>query len=136
MGVGLIRALPRIPCRLTFICRSVPPGACGSGQMPFRLRRPTALRIPPQDGEHGLRGDWRVVSKGPCTTSRCTIRPIPGDVVYGDDIERAGARSFRRWPVADDRLITTLGASPLLDWSSGCSRMGGVPCDRRCRLQL
>lgn len=65
-----------------------------------------------------------VVSKGPCTTSRCTIRPIPGDVVYGDDIEGAGARSFRRWPVADDRLITTLGASPLLDWSSGCSRMG------------
>nr|GLK41001.1 hypothetical protein GCM10017611_78760 [Rhodococcus wratislaviensis] len=54
------------------------------------------------------------VPKGPCTTSRCTIRPIPGDFVYGDDIEGASVRSFRRWPVADDRLVTTLGASPLV----------------------
>lgn len=54
-----------------------------------------------------------VAPKGACTTSRCTIRPIPGDFVYGDNIEGASVRSFRRWPVADDRVITTLGASPL-----------------------
>ena len=38
----------------------------------------------------------------------------PRRLHLGDTIEGASVRSFRRGPVADDRFITTLGASPFL----------------------
>lgn len=127
MVVGLARALPRIPCRPTVMRRSVPPGMCGPGQMPCRPRRPTALRIPP---------GWRtpparsgpVVPKRPCTPSRCTSRPIPGDFVYADDARVPAPEVFGggQSPTGFDHYPPRQSALGLV------FRMqphGGVPCD-------
>ena len=109
MGVGLVRVLLSPP---TFICRSRQPGACGPDKC-FPTSSTHSTENPTRMGEHRLRGEWPRGAEGALHDVEVHHQADPRRLL-GGNIEGASVRSFRRWPVADERFITTLGASPLL----------------------
>jgi len=110
MGVGLVRVLLSPP---TFICRSRQPGACGPDKC-FPTSSTHSTENPTRMGEHRLRGEWPRGAEKALHDVEVHHQADPRRLHLWRQYRGCQRPKFSAGPVADDRLITTLGASPLL----------------------